>query len=136
MIDQSVIIRKERVMPRKKQEEKRVRILEAAARVFVREGFYNAKMNDVAQEAGVAHGTVYLYFESKESLLISLFKESLGELIQYTQSEIQKEKNAEDKLKRQRGRTLSKICPEYFLCLFLGLTKTPFLIQVSSVQHN
>ena len=87
-------------MPRKKQEEKRVKILDAAAKVFAREGFYNAKIGDVANEAGVAHGTVYLYFESKDDLLISLFKENLSEVVQYIESEIQKEKNAEDKLRR------------------------------------
>lgn len=87
-------------MPRKKQEEKRIKILEAATKVFAREGFYNAKIKDVAQEAGVAHGTIYLYFESKDELLISLFKENLSDLIEYVQSEIQKEQNAKDKLKK------------------------------------
>ncbi len=87
-------------MPRKKQEEKRKRILDAAAKVFAGKGFYNAKIKDVADEAGVAHGTVYLYFESKDELLISLFRESLIEVVRYVKAEIQKEKNAEDKLRR------------------------------------
>ncbi len=87
-------------MPRNKQEEKRIKILDAAAKVFAEQGFYNAKIKDVADEAGVAHGTVYLYFESKDDLLISLFRESLSEVMRYVKSEIQKEKNAEDKLRR------------------------------------
>jgi len=87
-------------MPRKKQEEKRKRILDAAARVFAGKGFHNAKIKDVADEAGVAHGTVYLYFESKDELLISLFRESLSEVVKYVKAEIQKEKDAEDKLRR------------------------------------
>ena len=87
-------------MPRKKQEEKRTKILDAAARVFARNGFHSAKIGDVANEAGVAHGTVYLYFESKDDLLVSLFRESLSEVVKYVKAEIQKEKNAEDKLKR------------------------------------
>ena len=87
-------------MPRKKQEEKRTNILEAAARVFAREGFHNAKVGDVAREASVAHGTVYLYFKGKDELLISLFKESLNAIVEYVGTEIQKEKNSEDKLKR------------------------------------
>jgi TetR/AcrR family fatty acid metabolism transcriptional regulator len=77
-------------MPRKRQEEKRERILRAAASVFAREGFYNAKIEDVAHEAGVAHGTVYLYFGSKDDLLISVFKENLSELVKYVRSEIGK----------------------------------------------
>ena len=87
-------------MPRKKQEEKRKGILEAAARVFAREGFHNAKIEDVAHEAGVAHGTVYLYFGSKDDLLVSVFRENLSEIIEYVGSEIKKERNAEDKLRR------------------------------------
>jgi TetR/AcrR family fatty acid metabolism transcriptional regulator len=87
-------------MPRKKRAEKRRAILEAAAVVFAKEGFYNAKIEDVAHEAGVAHGTVYLYFGSKEDLLISIFRENLNWLMEYMQSEIQKETNAEDKLSK------------------------------------
>lgn len=87
-------------MPRRKEEEKRKKILDAAVRVFAREGFYNAKVEEVAREAGVAHGTVYLYFGSKEDLLISVFRENLRELIEYVGSEIQKEKDAEARLKR------------------------------------
>ena len=87
-------------MPRKKQEEKYNRILEAATRVFAREGFHSAKIEDVAKEAGVAHGTVYLYFGGKDDLLISIFQENLEELVEYVGSEVEKEANAEDKLRR------------------------------------
>ena len=87
-------------MSRKKQEKKRKDILEAAAGVFAREGFHKAKIQDVAREAGVAHGTVYLYFGSKDDLLVSVFRENIRELVEYLGSEIQKEKNAEDKLRR------------------------------------
>ncbi len=53
---------------------KRERILEAAVKVFAAEGFYNAKVAQIADEAGVADGTIYLYFKSKDDLLISLFE--------------------------------------------------------------
>jgi TetR/AcrR family fatty acid metabolism transcriptional regulator len=91
---------REEEMPRKKQEEKYNKILEAATRVFAREGFHNAKIEDVAKEAGVAHGTVYLYFGGKDDLLISIFQENLEELVEYVGSEVEKEANAEDKLRR------------------------------------
>ncbi len=87
-------------MPRKKQEEKYNKILEAATRVFAREGFHNARIEEVAKEAGVAHGTVYLYFGGKDDLLISIFRENLEELVEYVGSEVKKEANAEDKLRR------------------------------------
>jgi TetR/AcrR family fatty acid metabolism transcriptional regulator len=90
----------EEEMPRKKQEEKYNKILEAATRVFAREGFHNAKIEDVAKEAGVAHGTVYLYFGGKDDLLISIFQENLEGLVEYVGLEVEKEANAEDKLRR------------------------------------
>jgi len=87
-------------MARKKDEEKRIKILEAATKVFARMGFSDTRIQDVAQEAKIAHGTVYLYFKSKDELFISIFQENLGELIKYVSSEVQKKYNAEDKLKR------------------------------------
>ena len=78
-------------MVRKKEEDKRKRILEAAVKVFAREGFYNAKIGAVSQEAQVAHGTIYLYFKSKEDLLVSIFQSNLRELVHYVSLEIQKE---------------------------------------------
>lgn len=54
--------------------EKRARILDAAEQVFAKHGFFAAKVADIAREAGVADGTIYLYFKSKDDLLISLFE--------------------------------------------------------------
>src|SRR3954465_11669142 len=56
---------------------KRERILEAAVKVFAAEGFYNAKVAQIAEQAGVADGTIYLYFKSKDDLLISLFEDRM-----------------------------------------------------------
>jgi TetR/AcrR family fatty acid metabolism transcriptional regulator len=52
-------------------------ILRAATRVFARHGFFNAQVADVAREAGVAAGTVYLYFSSKDDLLASIFERTM-----------------------------------------------------------
>src|SRR5260370_15178372 len=48
-------------------------ILRAAIEVFARNGFFNSKVADVASEAGVADGTVYLYFKNKDDILVSIF---------------------------------------------------------------
>lgn len=61
---------------------KRRRILEAAVAVFARDGYPNAKVSAVAKTAGVADGTIYLYFESKEALLLTLFEELCGEFLE------------------------------------------------------
>jgi TetR/AcrR family fatty acid metabolism transcriptional regulator len=55
--------------------DKRRRILDAAVRVFARRGFYACRVSDVADEAGVAYGLVYHYFDSKEEILDTLFVE-------------------------------------------------------------
>jgi TetR/AcrR family fatty acid metabolism transcriptional regulator len=61
--------------------DKREAILKAATRVFAQRGFFNAQVADVAKAAGVAAGTVYLYFRSKDDLLVSLFERTMKEAI-------------------------------------------------------
>jgi TetR/AcrR family transcriptional regulator, fatty acid metabolism regulator protein len=55
--------------------EKRRVILDAAVRVFARQGFHTCRVSDIADEAGVAYGLVYHYFPSKETILDTLFLE-------------------------------------------------------------
>ncbi len=54
---------------------KRERILRAAVDVFAQNGYFNAKVTEIAKAAGVADGTIYLYFDGKEDLLITIFRE-------------------------------------------------------------
>jgi TetR/AcrR family transcriptional regulator, fatty acid metabolism regulator protein len=61
--------------------DKREAILRAATKVFARSGYFNSKVADVARVAGVADGTVYLYFKSKEEILRSLFDRGVGEAV-------------------------------------------------------
>src|SRR5205809_8041938 len=60
---------------------KREAILRAATDVFAERGFFNAQVADVARAAGVAAGTVYLYFRSKDDLLISIFERSMRDAL-------------------------------------------------------
>jgi TetR/AcrR family fatty acid metabolism transcriptional regulator len=62
-------------MARAQTVDKRRAILDAAVRVFAREGFHSARVSDVADEAGVAYGLVYHYFDSKDEMLNELFSE-------------------------------------------------------------
>ncbi|MEK7706066.1 MAG: TetR/AcrR family transcriptional regulator, partial [Myxococcota bacterium] len=55
-------------------------ILDAALEVFAQKGFYEAKVTEIASAAGVADGTIYLYFKNKDDLLISLFEAKLEEI--------------------------------------------------------
>ena len=56
---------------------KRDAILRAAIDVFAERGYFNAQVADVARAAGIAAGTVYLYFKSKDDLLVSIFERSM-----------------------------------------------------------
>ena len=62
---------------RQRHEAKYQRILDAALEVFARKGFHEAKISEIARAAGVADGTIYLYFKNKDDLLISLFEAKL-----------------------------------------------------------
>jgi len=80
--------------------DKRPRILEAAVRVFAKSGFYATRVSDVARAAGVADGTIYLYFKSKDDLLLSLFEDRVEKLLSYMRSELPKLSGAQAKLRR------------------------------------
>jgi AcrR family transcriptional regulator len=62
-------------------EEKRRLILEAAVRVFARDGFHTSRVGAVSAEAGVAHGLLYHYFSSKDQLLETIFRETWSALL-------------------------------------------------------
>jgi TetR/AcrR family fatty acid metabolism transcriptional regulator len=64
-----------------KKADKHKKILDAAIRVFGQKGFFNARISDIAKEAQVADGTIYLYFNNKYDILLTLFEEEIGKLI-------------------------------------------------------
>jgi len=61
--------------------DKRDAILRAATKVFAQHGYFQSQVADVAKVAGVAAGTVYLYFKSKDDLLVSIFERSMSEVL-------------------------------------------------------
>lgn len=65
--------------------DKRRLILDAAVRVFARQGFHTCRVSDIADEAGVAYGLVYHYFSSKDEILDTLFIERWGILLKAIQ---------------------------------------------------
>ncbi len=64
-----------------KAADKHSKIINAATKVFAKKGFFNARISDIAKEAKVADGTIYLYFNNKFDILISVFEEEIGDLI-------------------------------------------------------
>src|SRR6478752_681363 len=67
--------------PRAERVDKRDALLRAAIDVFASRGFFNAQVADVARAAGVAAGTVYLYFRSKDDLLVSIFERTMRDTL-------------------------------------------------------
>lgn len=68
--------------------QKRQRILEGALRAFAKNGFYNTRVSEIANEAGVADGTIYLYFKNKDDLLICLFEDQMEWIISRLRDEL------------------------------------------------
>lgn len=79
---------------------KRERILRAAIRVFARTGFYDARVADIAKEAKIADGTIYLYFKNKDDVLVTIFEDRLTRLIAFLDRAIQAEVGFDAKLRR------------------------------------
>ncbi len=77
---------------------KRTRILKAAIKVFAKEGFFNARVEQIAKLAGVATGTTYLYFENKDDILISIFEEEMIPIIDSLRLALSKKQTAREKI--------------------------------------
>jgi TetR/AcrR family fatty acid metabolism transcriptional regulator len=75
-------------------------IVDAAIRVFARNGYYNSRVSDIAREAGIASGTIYLYFKTKDEILVTLFREKMAEWVAHARREIADERDAVAKLRR------------------------------------
>jgi TetR/AcrR family fatty acid metabolism transcriptional regulator len=78
---------------------KRERILRAATDVFARNGYFNAKVSEIAKAAGVADGTIYLYFDGKEDLLVTIFREHTRSYLQSLEREMATINRAEERLR-------------------------------------
>jgi TetR/AcrR family fatty acid metabolism transcriptional regulator len=83
-----------------KANDKRARILEAAVKVFAERGFHTATVAEIARAAGVADGTIYMYFKSKDDLLQRLFDEKMTEIVEEARTAVAAEKTAPAKLRR------------------------------------
>jgi len=85
---------------RHKNYEKYRKIIDAATKVFAKKGFYNAKVSEIAQEAGIADGTIYIYFKHKDDILISLFEEKMKEVLDNMKQQISLESDPLKKIEK------------------------------------
>ena len=99
-------------------------IIEAAVRIFARKGYYNARVADIAREAGMAAGTIYLYFKTKDDILVSLFREKMARFVEALRKAMAEEPDAGAKLRR------------LVLLHFQMLEQNPELAEVVQVEQR
>mgnify|MGYP001486696050 FL=1 len=80
--------------------DKRDRILKAAVKVFAKNGFYATRVSEIAKAAGVADGTIYLYFKNKDDVLITIFEDGIQQLLAILREVAAAEEPFEARIKR------------------------------------
>lgn len=98
------------------------RILDSAIKIIGQKGFHGAKVKDIANDAGVADGTIYNYFNNKEDILVTIFKVKLEEYVDMAKKEISGVDNPEEQL---------RILVKYH---FKVMTETPYLANVLQIE--
>src|ERR1051325_5418692 len=110
-------------------------ILRAAIKVFSRSGFFNSKVADVAREAGVADGTVYLYFKNKDDILVSIFNHVMDEALSHGRQRLNEVTDPVEKLKRIAHAHLDRVGRDRNLAVVFQVelrSSTKFMEQFSS----
>lgn len=82
----------------KKLKPKYMQIIDAAVIAIAENGYHQAQVSKIAKQAGVADGTIYLYFKNKEDILISLFEEKMGTFVEKINEKIAGKETAAEKL--------------------------------------
>jgi TetR/AcrR family fatty acid metabolism transcriptional regulator len=82
--------------------------LEAAMKVFARQGFYQSTVAQIAKEAGVADGTIYLYFKNKDDILVQFFNYRTKQVFDLFRADVRKADNSLDKLRNLIRRHLTE----------------------------
>jgi TetR/AcrR family fatty acid metabolism transcriptional regulator len=112
-------------------------ILRAAIKVFARGGFFNSKVADVAREAGVADGTVYLYFKNKDDILVSIFNHVMDEALALGRARLAEINDPVEKLQRIVYAHLDRIGRDRDLAVVFQVelrSSTKFMEQFSATK--
>ncbi len=91
-----------------KSGDKYKRILDAAIKVFAKQGFFQSTISQIAREAGVADGTIYLYFKNKDDILVQFFNYKAKQVFDLFREDVELADNAVDKLKNLVRRHLAE----------------------------
>lgn len=112
-------------------EDKRQLILDAAVRVFARKGYHTSRVGDIAEEAGVAHGLLYHYFDSKEELLDTIFRNTWTLMLDTISGVESLEEPARETLRKVAAIVLRawRDTPDVVRVLVREVTRSPHLQQ-------
>lgn len=105
----------------KKNRPKYKQIIDAAVKVIAENGYHGSQVSKIASEAGVADGTIYLYFKNKEDILVSVFQEKMGQFIEKIVQSIEGEKTADQKLLRLIDTHFQQFTNDYDLAVVTQL---------------
>ena len=117
--------------------DKRQLILEAATHVFAERGFFTAQVADIARRAGIASGTVYLYFKSKDDLLTSLFDRTMQEAIRDGRDALASVVDPVDRLRRIARMHLERLGRDRDLAIVFQVElrqSTKFMARLSATR--
>lgn len=121
----------------KKRGPKYDKIIDAAVVVIAQNGYHQAQVSKIAREAGVADGTIYLYFKNKEDLLISLFQKKMGSFIDKIEEQIAEKNDAEDKLFTMIDMHFKHLASDYELAIVTQLelrqTNKALRVQIGEI---
>ncbi len=102
--------------------DKKERILEAATRTFAEKGFFNAKISEIARQAEVADGTIYLYFKNKDDILIQIFEYMVERHLENIRQAVSRGGSPEEKIRM------------FIRHHFTTVEKFPKLVEVITIE--
>ena len=106
---------------KQQQKPKYKQIIDAAVIVIAEKGYHQSQVSKIAKQAGVADGTIYLYFKNKEDILISLFREKMGLFIEKIEEEIKGKETAKEKLLTLIEKHFSILAEDHHLAIVTQL---------------
>lgn len=96
-------------------------IVDAAVKVIAQNGYHSSQVSKIAKEAGVADGTIYLYFKNKEDILVSVFEDKMGQFIEQIVEAIKKQKTTDAKLLTMIEMHFSQLGADRYLAIVTQL---------------
>lgn len=122
----------------KENSDKGLLLIETASRLFSRKGYFQTSMKDIAHEAGLAVGTSYLYFSTKEDLLNGIYRHSSALLLERISARLATIVDPREKLRTFLNESVdfSFLHPDFFLIIFTDLRRSEFEFPQRPVFKN